>query len=292
MLGSNRRDHVIRLGTLCIRFWMALGRLDGLGPHISSIPPSTAMSEIAAGRICVAIVFFTMAAAHVSKQRLNAGGFPCARALNRKSARHVSCARSHVQQLARCHRGLPDILGVLTEAHFSVANGQNFSDEFAGVFTIPDSSISRNHGVLDTVIGSTCQPLYRCGPRNTQALREGHGMTRLQFGFILVAVADRLGLLLGMQIAIALFVSHCSGIWLSLRDNLDLASDVAKLTAYKAALQTICCVNHSAFRLDGITGERVQRRGADTFEVPNNCFASHDLRLGVATVAANTIFAG
>lgn len=112
-------------------------------------------------------------------------------------------------------------------------------------------------------------------------------MTTLTIGFILVAVLIAL-VLLGMQIAYALFGVAFVGIWL-IRDNVDLAFRMLELTAY-SGIADYLFATIPLFVLMGLLVS-VSNVGRDTFEVAEELLRRMICGLGVATVAANTIFA-
>ena len=112
-------------------------------------------------------------------------------------------------------------------------------------------------------------------------------MTTLTIGFILVAVLIAL-VLLGMQIAYALFGVAFVGIWI-IRDSIDLAFKMLELTAY-SGIADYLFATIPLFVLMGLLVS-VSNVGRDTFEVAEQLLRRMICGLGVATVAANTIFA-
>ncbi len=112
-------------------------------------------------------------------------------------------------------------------------------------------------------------------------------MTILTIGFILIAVLIGL-VLLGMQIAYALFVVAFAGIWI-IRDNMGLAFKMLELTAY-SGIADYLFATIPLFVLMGLLVS-VSHVGRDTFEVAEELLRRMICGLGVATVAANTIFA-
>ncbi|HEV8036153.1 TRAP transporter large permease subunit [Yoonia sp.] len=112
-------------------------------------------------------------------------------------------------------------------------------------------------------------------------------MTTLTIGFILIAVLIAL-VLLGMQIAYALFAVAFAGIWI-IRDNLDLAFKMLELTAY-SGIADYLFATIPLFVLMGLLVS-VSNVGRDTFEVADVLLRRMICGLGVATVAANTVFA-
>ncbi|NNU80339.1 TRAP transporter large permease subunit [Halovulum dunhuangense] len=112
-------------------------------------------------------------------------------------------------------------------------------------------------------------------------------MTTLAIGFILIAVLVIL-VLMGMQIAWALLGAGFLGIWL-IRDNLDLAFRMLELTAY-SGIADYLFATIPLFVLMGLLVS-VSNVGRDTFEVAEELLRRVLCGLGVATVAANTVFA-
>ena len=112
-------------------------------------------------------------------------------------------------------------------------------------------------------------------------------MTTLAFGFVLIGVLVLL-VLLGMQIAYALFGVAFVGIWL-IRDNIGLAFRMLELTAY-SGIADYLFATIPLFVLMGLLVS-VSNVGRDTFEVAEELLRRMVCGLGVATVAANTIFA-
>ena len=112
-------------------------------------------------------------------------------------------------------------------------------------------------------------------------------MTALTLGFVLIALLVAL-VLLGMQIAFALFAVAFLGIWL-IRDNLDLAFRMLELTAY-SGIQDYLFATIPLFVLMGLLVS-VSDVGRDTFAVAEQLLRRMLCGLGVATVAANTVFA-
>lgn len=112
-------------------------------------------------------------------------------------------------------------------------------------------------------------------------------MTTLAFGFVLIGVLVAL-VLLGMQIAYALFAVAFAGIWL-IRDNVTLAFHMLELTAY-SGIADYLFATIPLFVLMGLLVS-VSNVGRDTFDVAEELLRRLICGLGVATVAANTIFA-
>ncbi len=112
-------------------------------------------------------------------------------------------------------------------------------------------------------------------------------MTTLTIGFLLVGALIVL-VLLGMQIAYALFLVAFAGIWI-IRDNIDLAFRMLELTVY-SGIADYLFATIPLFVLMGLLVS-VSNVGRDTFEVAEELLRRVICGLGVATVAANTIFA-
>jgi len=112
-------------------------------------------------------------------------------------------------------------------------------------------------------------------------------MTTLAFGFLLIGALVAL-VLLGMQIAYALFAVAFVGIWL-IRDNITLAFHMLELTAY-SGIADYLFATIPLFVLMGLLVS-VSNVGRDTFDVAEELLRRLICGLGVATVAANTIFA-
>jgi tripartite ATP-independent transporter DctM subunit len=112
-------------------------------------------------------------------------------------------------------------------------------------------------------------------------------MTTLTIGFILIAVLIGL-VLLGMQIAYALFGVAFLGIWI-IRGNIELSFRMLELTAY-SGIADYLFATIPLFVLMGLLVS-VSNVGRDTFEVAEELLRRMICGLGVATVAANTIFA-
>lgn len=112
-------------------------------------------------------------------------------------------------------------------------------------------------------------------------------MTALFLDFLLIALLVGL-VLLGMQIAYALFGVAFLGIWL-IRDNLGLAFRMLELTAY-SGIADYLFATIPLFVLMGLLVS-VSNVGRDTFQVAEELLRRMICGLGVATVAANTVFA-
>ncbi|MGJ3261904.1 MAG: TRAP transporter large permease [Salinarimonas sp.] len=112
-------------------------------------------------------------------------------------------------------------------------------------------------------------------------------MTTLTLGFGLIGLLIVL-VLLGMQIAYALLAVAFAGIWM-IRDNFGLALRMLELTAY-SGIADYLFATIPLFVLMGLLVS-VSNVGRDTFEVAEELLRRLVCGLGVATVAANTIFA-
>ena len=112
-------------------------------------------------------------------------------------------------------------------------------------------------------------------------------MTSLALGFVLIGLLVFL-VILGMQIAYALLGVAFLGIWL-IRDSLDLAFRMLELTAY-SGIADYLFATIPLFVLMGLLVS-VSNVGRDTFEVAEVFLKRMLCGLGVATVAANTVFA-
>lgn len=112
-------------------------------------------------------------------------------------------------------------------------------------------------------------------------------MTTLAIGFLLIGLLVGL-VLLGMQIAYALFGAAFLGIWI-IRDNIDLAFRMLELTVY-SGIADYLFATIPLFVLMGLLVS-VSNVGRDTFEVAEELMRRMLCGLGVATVAANTVFA-
>ncbi|MHA6326648.1 TRAP transporter large permease [Roseivivax sp. CAU 1753] len=112
-------------------------------------------------------------------------------------------------------------------------------------------------------------------------------MTTLAIGFVLIGALIVL-VLLGMHIAYALFSVAFVGIWI-IRENIGLAFRMLELTAY-SGIADYLFATIPLFVLMGLLVS-VSNVGRDTFEVAEQLLRRMICGLGVATVAANTIFA-
>ena len=112
-------------------------------------------------------------------------------------------------------------------------------------------------------------------------------MTTLTVGFLLIA-ALVLFVLLGMEIAIALFAAGFAGIWI-IRDNFELAMRLLSLAAY-SGVSDFLFATIPLFVLMGLIVS-VSDVGKDTFQVAETLLRRLLGGLGIATVAANTVFA-
>ena len=112
-------------------------------------------------------------------------------------------------------------------------------------------------------------------------------MSALAIGFALIGLLVLL-VVLGMHIAYALFGVAFLGIWV-IRGNLDLAFRMLELTAY-SGISDYLFATIPLFVLMGLLVS-VSNVGRDTFEVAEVLLRRVVCGLGVATVAANTVFA-
>jgi C4-dicarboxylate transporter, DctM subunit len=112
-------------------------------------------------------------------------------------------------------------------------------------------------------------------------------MTTLTIGFLLI-LALVVMVLLGMQIAIALISVAFVGIWI-LRDNIDLAFRLLGMASYNGIADYLFATI-PLFVLMGLLVS-ISNVGRDTFEVAEALLRKTLGGLGVATVAANTVFA-
>lgn len=112
-------------------------------------------------------------------------------------------------------------------------------------------------------------------------------MSALAIGLILIAVLVLL-VILGLQIAIALFAAGFVGIWI-IRDNFELAMRLLSVTSYNGIADYLFATI-PLFVLMGLLVS-ISNVGRDTFEVAEALLRRLLGGLGVATVAANTVFA-
>lgn len=112
-------------------------------------------------------------------------------------------------------------------------------------------------------------------------------MDNLTFGFLLIGVLFFL-VLTGMRIGIALLIVAFCGVWL-IRDNFDLAMRLLSISAYNGVASYLFATI-PLFVLMGYLVS-VSNVGKDTFDVAEVGLRRVLGGLGVATVAANTIFA-
>jgi tripartite ATP-independent transporter DctM subunit len=112
-------------------------------------------------------------------------------------------------------------------------------------------------------------------------------MSALAIGLILIVVLILL-VLFGLQIAIALFAAGFLGIWI-IRDNFELAMRLLSVTAYNGIADYLFATI-PLFVLMGLLVS-ISNVGRDTFEVAEALLRRLRGGLGVATVAANTVFA-
>ncbi|MCQ0989289.1 TRAP transporter large permease [Jiella marina] len=112
-------------------------------------------------------------------------------------------------------------------------------------------------------------------------------MTSLEIGFLLIGLLVGL-VLFGMHIAYALLGVAFLGIWM-IRGSLDLSFRMLELTAY-SGISDYLFATIPLFVLMGLLVS-VSNVGRDTFEVAEALLKRMLCGLGVATVAANTVFA-
>ncbi|WP_417769443.1 TRAP transporter large permease [Stappia sp.] len=112
-------------------------------------------------------------------------------------------------------------------------------------------------------------------------------MTALTIGILLI-LALIFFVLMGMQIAVALFAVAFAGVWI-IRDNFELAMRLLSLTAYNGIADYLFATI-PLFVLMGLLVS-ISNVGRDTFEVAEELLRRVAGGLGVATVAANTVFA-
>jgi C4-dicarboxylate transporter, DctM subunit len=112
-------------------------------------------------------------------------------------------------------------------------------------------------------------------------------MTALGIGLLLIAALVLL-VVLGMQIAIALFSVAFVGVWI-IRDNFELAMRLLSVTAY-SGIADYLFATIPLFVLMGLLVS-ISNVGRDTFDVAEALLRRVLGGLGVATVAANTVFA-
>ncbi len=112
-------------------------------------------------------------------------------------------------------------------------------------------------------------------------------MSNITIGLILVAVLFAL-VLLGMRIAIALMVVAFAGVWI-MRDNFDLSLRLMSIATYNGVSSYL----FATIPLFVLMGHLVSisNVGKDTFDVAEAGLRRLLGGLGVATVAANTVFA-
>lgn len=112
-------------------------------------------------------------------------------------------------------------------------------------------------------------------------------MSALTIGFLLI-VALVVMVVLGMQIAVALLAVAFVGIWI-LRDNIDLAFRLLGMASYNGIADYLFATI-PLFVLMGLLVS-ISNVGRDTFEVAEALLRKTLGGLGVATVAANAVFA-
>jgi C4-dicarboxylate transporter DctM subunit len=112
-------------------------------------------------------------------------------------------------------------------------------------------------------------------------------MSELAMGGLLIGALVLL-VLFGLHIAVALIAVGFAGIWL-IRDNIDLAMSLMYLSAYNGVADYIFATI-PLFVLMGLLVS-ISNVGKDTFDVAETLLRRISGGLGVATVAANTVFA-
>jgi C4-dicarboxylate transporter DctM subunit len=112
-------------------------------------------------------------------------------------------------------------------------------------------------------------------------------MSELAMGGLLIGALVLL-VLFGLHIAVALIAVGFAGIWL-IRDNIDLAMSLMYLSAYNGVADYIFATI-PLFVLMGLLVS-ISNVGKDTFDVAESLLRRISGGLGVATVAANTVFA-
>lgn len=112
-------------------------------------------------------------------------------------------------------------------------------------------------------------------------------MSEITLGFVLIGALVAL-VLLGMHIAVALFSVAIAGVWL-LRDNFELSMRLLSLSAYNGIADYLFATI-PLFVLMGLIVS-ISNIGRDTFDVAEYLLRRLRGGLGVATVAANTVFA-
>ena len=112
-------------------------------------------------------------------------------------------------------------------------------------------------------------------------------MTEIGYGVLFVSALVFLALM-GMHIAVALFAVGFAGIWL-IRDDVEMAMRLMYLSSYNGIADYIFATI-PLFVLMGLLVS-ISNVGRDTFEVAESLLRRVKGGLGVATVAANTVFA-
>lgn len=112
-------------------------------------------------------------------------------------------------------------------------------------------------------------------------------MSNISIGLVLIAVLFLL-VLLGMRIAVALFVVAFVGVWV-IRGNFDLSMKLMSIAAYNGVANYL----FATIPLFVLMGHLVSisNVGKDTFDVAEALLRRLLGGLGIATVAANTVFA-
>lgn len=112
-------------------------------------------------------------------------------------------------------------------------------------------------------------------------------MTTLTIGFLLILLLVVM-VVMGLQIAVALIAVGFVGIWI-LRDNIDLAFRLLGMASYNGIADYLFATI-PLFVLMGLLVS-ISNVGRDTFEVAESLLRKTLGGLGVATVAANAVFA-
>ncbi|NDV89193.1 TRAP transporter large permease subunit [Aurantimonas aggregata] len=112
-------------------------------------------------------------------------------------------------------------------------------------------------------------------------------MTEMTVGFLLIGALVAL-VLFGMHIAVALFSVAIAGVWL-LRDNFELAMRLLSISVYNGIADYLFATI-PLFVLMGLIVS-ISNIGRDTFQVAEALLRRLRGGLGIATIAANTVFA-
>lgn len=112
-------------------------------------------------------------------------------------------------------------------------------------------------------------------------------MSSITIGLILIGVLFAL-VLLGMRIAVALMVVAFAGVWI-IRGNFDLAMRLMSITAYNGVASYLFATIPLFVLMGNLVS--ISNVGKDTFDVAETLLRRLLGGLGIATVAANTVFA-